>query len=133
MHSGLARGLTVLGRNLAVGLLILACRGASGAGTPHPATPGEVGVSIENHFAGTLAIYLDAHGTSLRLGEVSAQGSPAFALPWRRVGPDGVFRLRAEVLGSAERVVSEEIRVQPGQLVRWTLAATLGMSSVSIY
>jgi len=95
--------------------------------------PADIGLSVESHFAGTLAIYLDAHGTSLRLGEVSAQGSPAFVLPWRRVGPDGVFRLRAEVIGSAERVVTEEIRVQPGQLVRWKLGATLGMSSVSVH
>jgi len=116
-----------------LGLVLLACGGPSVAEAPPPAVTGEVGVSIENHFAGTLTIYLDAHGTSLRLGKVSAQGSPAFVLPWRRVGPDGVFRLRAEVIGSAERVVSEEIRVQPGQLVRWTLAATLGMSSVAIF
>jgi hypothetical protein len=116
-----------------VGLALLACGRPTEAANPSPALAADIGLSVESHFAGGLAIYLDAHGTSLRLGEVSAQGSPAFVVPWRRVGPDGVFRLRAEVIGSVERVVTEELHVQPGQLVRWKLGAILGMSSVSVH
>ncbi len=115
------------------GLLVIACGRPPVAGHPDPAVVADVAVSIENHYAGTLTIYLDAHGTSLRLGEVGAQGSPSFVVPYRRVAPDGVFRLRGEVIGSAERVLTEPIRAQPGQLVRWTLRAALGMSSVSVY
>ncbi len=120
-------------RLVLISLLLVACGGPPTARDPAPAVVDEVAVSIENHYAGTLTIYLDAHGTSLRLGEVSAQGSPSFVIPWRRVAPDGVFRLRGEVVGSAERVVTGLIRAQPGQLVRWTVAAALGMSSVSVF
>jgi len=95
--------------------------------------PAEVAVQAENHYAGTLVLYLHSAGTSLRLGEVNFQEVKSFVLPWRRLRGDGVFFLRAEVIGSDERVVTDDLLVQPGQVVRWTLTPNLGMSSVAVY
>jgi hypothetical protein len=118
---------------------LLAFALAACASRPGPAAepvaapaPTEVGVQVENHFAGSLTIYLDVNGVGRRLGQVNMQDTRAFVIPWRRV-VSGIFRLRAEVIGSDERVVTPDLRVQPGQLVRWTLAPSLSMSSVAFF
>jgi hypothetical protein len=95
--------------------------------------PAEVGIQVDNRFAASLTIYLHSGGTSLRLGQVNIQEVQSFVVPWRRLRADGVFFLRAEVIGSSERTVTEDLRVQPGQVVRWTLAPNLGMSSVTVF
>jgi hypothetical protein len=117
---------------LAIGLA--ACSRGPGPAAEPATSPGpaEVAVQVENHFAGSLTIYLDVNGVGRRLGQVTMQDTRAFVIPWRRV-PSGIFRLRAEVIGSDERVVTQDLRVQPGQLVRWTLAPSLSMSSVAFF
>lgn len=95
--------------------------------------PSEVAVQVENHYAGMVTVYLHSGGTTVRLGEVGFQEAKSFVLPWRRLRGDGVCFLRAEVIGSSERALTDDLRVQPGQMVRWTLTPSLGMSSVSIY
>jgi len=102
---------------------------------PGPVTasgPSEVGIQIENQFAASLTIYLESGGLSRRLGQVNIAQTVAFVVPWSRA-PTGVLRLRAEVIGSSERAVTEELRVQAGQVLRWTLAPQLRMSSIVLY
>jgi hypothetical protein len=120
---------------LVVGVVVLAC-GCGGKPAPGPVSaqePAEVGIQVDNRFAASLTIYLHSGGTSLRLGQVNIQEVQSFVVPWRRLRADGVFFLRAEVIGSSERTVTEDLRVQPGQVVRWTLAPNLGMSSVTVF
>jgi len=120
-----------LARLTALGVVLLAC-GRSPA--PQPAAPrdaGEVAVQVDNHYAGTLVVYLHSGGTSQRLGEVHFQEVKSFVLQWRRLW-DG-FYLRAEVIGSSERALTDGLQVQPGQMVRWTLTPSLDMSNVAIY
>jgi hypothetical protein len=76
-------------------------------------------------------VYLHSGGTSQRLGEVNFQEVKSFVLQWRRLW-DG-FYLRAEVIGSSERALTNDLQVQPGQMVRWTLTPNLDMSNVAIY
>jgi hypothetical protein len=90
-------------------------------------------VIVENQFAGLVTVYLDADGTSIRLGEVHFQDTHSFVVPWRRIGTAGILNLRGEVIGSTERVRSGDVHVQPGSVVRWTLAPRLNMSYVSVY
>ncbi len=118
---------------LALGGLLLACGGPSASGTDVPPQEGEVGIQVANHFTATLTIHLHAQGVSRRLGEVNFQDTGAFVLPWRTIGSTGTLRLRAEVIGSNQRVVTEELRVQPGQVVHWTITPHLDASHVILY
>lgn len=113
-------------------LLVAACAKRPAPGPVTASEPPEVAIQVENQFAGSLSIYLDVSGVSRRLGQVNMQDTRSFVVPWRAVG-EGIFSLRGEVIGSGERVVTQEVRIQPGQIVRWTLAASLRMSSVMLH
>ena len=99
---------------------------------PVPATQ-ELGLEIENQSTSDIVIYLIIANVSTRLGMVSTNGVLAVTLPWRRVGAGRRLRLRAEVVGSATRLVTDDLQVSPGQLVRWTLTPNLRMSQVAVY
>lgn len=92
----------------------------------------EIAIQVENRFAASLTIFLDSGGLSRRLGQVNIAGTVSFVIPWTEA-PNGLMRLRAEVIGSSERAVTDQLRVQAGQIVRWTLAPQLRMSSVLLY
>jgi hypothetical protein len=117
---------------VALGAVLLACGRPVSEPEVVP-SDGEVAVQVENHFTASLTIHLHSQGISRRLGEVHFQETRAFVVPWRRIGSAGVFRLRAEVIGSDERVVTDNLRVQPGQVVHWTLTPHLDASSVILY
>jgi len=110
----------------------LACGGPPTPGSPGPGGPGELAITVENQFAASLTIYLETGGPSRRLGQVNIQESKAFVVPWGRAGT-GLLRLRAEVIGSDERVVTDDLRIQPGQMIHWTLAPQLAMSTVTYF
>jgi hypothetical protein len=92
----------------------------------------EIGIQVENQFAASLTIYLEAGTFSRRLGQVNIAQTISFVVPWTHV-PSGVMRLRAEVIGSSERVLTDQLRVDAGQIVKWTLAPQLRMSSIVLY
>jgi len=90
-------------------------------------------IEVENQSSTDLTIYLIVDNVSQRLGMVSTNGVLSLEKAWRQIGRGRRLRLRAEVIGSATRVVTEDLRVQPGQLIRWTLASDLKMSTWAIY
>lgn len=109
--------------------------GCGGRPDPSPVTPQErpeIGIQIENQFAASLTIYLESGGLSRRLGQVNIAQTVSFVVPWNEA-PTGVVRLRGEVIGSSERVVTDQLRLGHGQLIRWMLAPQLRMSSVAVY
>jgi hypothetical protein len=119
---------------LATALLLVACGGHK------QAAPGEVPVQtmglafeVENQSSVDLAIYLIVENVSERLGTVTTNAVLTVEKPWQRVGGGRRLRLRAEVIGSATRLVTDDLRAQPGQLVRWTLTPDLKMSFWGIY
>jgi hypothetical protein len=118
---------------LALTLTVAACSNRVPPGPVTAAEPSEVALQVENQASASLTIYLDAGGISRRLGEIHTQEVLSFVVPFHQVNPGGTFRLRAEVIGSAARVVTDPLVVQPGQVVRWTLAPRLSMSSVAVY
>jgi hypothetical protein len=100
---------------------------------PGPVTvenPAEVGIVIESNFTATVVIFLEAKGTVRRLGEVHTQETLSWVLPYRQLG-GGVSRLRAEVIGSDQWIATPDLQVQPGQVVRWSLAPRLVQSAVT--
>ena len=122
-----------LGLGALVALTALAACGKRSGGQAVSPVAGEIVIEVENQYAASLTIYLDAGGTSRRLGQVNIGSSRSFPVAWRQLGTDGAFRLRAEVIGSAEHAMTDVLRVQPDQIVRWTLAPQLGMSAVMVH
>ena len=117
-------------------LLVLTLAACAHRHAPGPVTargPAEAAVIVESQFSGLVTVYLDAGGRTTRLGEVHFQETNSFVLPWRVVGDGGSTRLRGEVIGSQERVVTSDLRITPGSVVRWTLTPRLDMSYYTVY
>lgn len=92
----------------------------------------EIGIQVENQYAASLTIYLETGGLWRRLGQVNIAETVSFVVPSIEAST-GVLRLRGEVIGSTERILTDRLRVDAGQIVRWTLAPQLRMSSVALY
>lgn len=100
---------------------------------PGPVTvenPAEVGIMVESNFSATVVIFLEVKGNKRRLGEVHTQETLSWVVPFRQMGY-GISRLRAEVIGSDQWIATPDLQVQPGQVVRWSLAPRLVQSSVT--
>jgi hypothetical protein len=109
---------------------------ACGPRHPAPDTTGpraEVAIEIESHHWGDVVISLYRDGVWERVGLAGAAKTTTFVLPWRRIGASGVIRLRAYALGGNEVTFTDQISVQPGQVIVWTLESSLDRSSVGVY
>jgi hypothetical protein len=96
--------------------------------------PSEVGIEVENQSPASWTVYLMTGSVRQRLGQVNAQGLLAITQPWADWTRGGsVVYLRAEAIGSDERIVSENLHVQPGQVVRWILTPNLRMSRIVLH
>lgn len=120
-----------------LGVAVVALAACAGRHTPvqQAVEPEAMSVAfeIENQSSLDCAIYLIVDHISLRIGSVSTNGVLTVEKEWRQVGGGRPLRLRAEVVGSRTRVVTEDLRPQPGQLVHWTLTPDLKMSNWAIY
>jgi hypothetical protein len=112
--------------------LALACRGGKASPEPEPA-PGEVGIEVQNQSSFSLTIYLVTGTVRRRLGQVNAQDALALVKPYSELAHGSSVYLRAEVIGSDDRVVTDDLRVQPGQIIQWILAPNLRMSRVVLH
>jgi hypothetical protein len=114
-------------------VILQACGHGKPAAEPGP-TPGDVGIEVENQSSASLTIYLVTGSVRHRLGQVNAQDGLAVVKSWAEWSRGGaVIYLRAEVIGSDEAVVSDNLRVQPGQVIQWVLTPNLRMSRVVLY
>lgn len=112
--------------------LALACSGGKAPPEPDPA-PGEIGIEVQNQSSFSLTIYLVTGSVRHRLGQVNAQDALALARPYSEFARGSSVHLRAEVIGSDERVVTDDLRVQAGQIIHWILAPNLRMSRVVLH
>jgi membrane-bound serine protease (ClpP class) len=86
-------------------------------------------VRTTNYHTRDLRIYLVRGQSRLRLGTVTSMGSAEFDVPEPMLPTGATIRVQAEVIGSSERISTEEIRVEPGLLIEWVLETTLIQSS----
>jgi hypothetical protein len=115
-------------------LLLIACGGHKQAAPGEvPVEPMGLAFEVENQSSVDLGIYLIVDNVSERLGTVTTNAVLTVEKSWQRVGGGRRLRLRAEVIGSGTRLVTDDLRAQPGQLVRWTLTPDLKMSYWGIY
>jgi hypothetical protein len=113
-------------------LLLLACahRGDVESGDPGTA---EVGLEVESHNWSDIVIYLVRGSSTERLGMVGALNTQTFVLPFRRLGTGTDIRLRAYPIGGPGAFTSENLYVQPGQWIKWTLENDLSRSFLGVY
>jgi hypothetical protein len=122
-------------------VLLLAVVPATGCGLlfprekdPAPERPQarSILVQVESHSWSDITVYLLVGGLPQRLGMVTALSEATFDFPSYRLNTSGGVRLRAlPVAGRA--FTSEQILVQPGQVITWTLENDLDASSHSVY
>jgi hypothetical protein len=92
----------------------------------------EMALEVENHNWSDIVIYLIHGSQSHRVGMVTAVSTAHFAFPYRQLGTGGNARLRAYPVGGPQAVTSENLLVQPGQWIKWTLESDLRRSFVAV-
>ena len=93
----------------------------------------EVALEVENHGWSDVVIYL-VRGTALdRLGTVGSLNTKTFVFPYRKLGIGTDVRLRADPIGGERTFTSENLLVQPGQWIKWTLESDLTRSFLGVY
>jgi hypothetical protein len=122
---------------MALALLLLvgpACFGRKpGAGPAADFGEGEVALRVLNHATLDVVIYLVHDGVRTRVGTVTAASSAAFILPVHSLGQGREIRLFGDPIGGRDHAETEQIVVQPGQQIEWTLEPELRRSSVAVY
>lgn len=125
-------------RLLGLAALLLGCAGRSeDAKRDDDLAPGqsnaEVALEVENHGWSDIVIYLVRGTSAERLGMVGSLNTRTFVLPYRRLGTGIDVRLRADPIGALATFTSEELQVQPGQWIKWTLESDLTRSFLAVY
>ena len=88
-----------------------------------------VTVEIMNYNLSTVRILVIRAGARYRLGMVATNGSSTFKIA-ESLLPDGArIQVVAEVIGGSGRVATDEIRVQPGLVIQWTIETRLSQSN----
>ena len=114
--------------------LLPACGGRNHPGEVQgPNKLSEIAVVVENQHTGTISLYLESNGRSVRIGEVHFSENRSFVMPWRSLSENGVVSLRGEVVGSDQSVGTGPFTLTPGNMVRWTLTPRLEMSYYAVY
>jgi hypothetical protein len=93
----------------------------------------DISVSVESHNWSDIVIYVMNGNHSQRLGMVTGLSTRHFVLPYRKLATSGQVRLRAYPVGGPGSFTSEDVLVQPGQWVKWTLESDLSRSFLGIY
>ena len=93
----------------------------------------EIALEVESHHWSDIIIYLMNGGQSERLGMVNAVSNKQFVFPYRKLTAGGRPRLRAYAVGGGGSVTSEDLLLQPGQWIKWTLESGLTRSSLAVH
>ena len=134
MHGPMSAWKAIALAGLALGAGVTAgCGGRSAAGRSDYRGNAEVVVEVESHNWSDIVIYLMLGNTAQRLGMVTGLSSNHFAFPYRHLGTSGNTRLRAYPIGGSGGFTSENLLVQPGQGIKWTLESDLSRSSLAVY
>ena len=98
-----------------------------------PAATAEVTVQVESHHWSDIVVYLMNGSQSQRLGLVAGLSSAEFGFPYRQLAAGGKVRLRAQPVGGQASFTSEDVVIQSGQGLKWTLESNLRRSSLAVY
>ena len=96
-------------------------------------TSAELALEVENHAWSDIVIYLVRGTATDRLGMVGSLSTATFVFPYRKLGVGTDVRLRAYPIGGPRAFTSENVLVQPGQWIKWTLESDLTRSFLAVY
>jgi hypothetical protein len=99
--------------------LLAACGGRSADVSPPPAGPAML--QVENQSFSDMVIYALNGAQRVRLGTATGNSTRTFTIPRYLVGGAGPLRFLADPIGGNRTPVSEEMTVQPGDLVTLTI------------
>jgi hypothetical protein len=114
------------------GTLALSCSKS----TPTPPTPEEreaaIVVTVNNKAYSDVNVYAVAQGQSRRIGTARATATTTLSMPASYLTPTSrTVRLKGSpVAGGGRDVLSQQITVQPGAIIEWTIENNLASSSV---
>jgi hypothetical protein len=124
-------------RVLTASFLCLAATSACGSSRHSKESPSpgnsEVSLEVENHHWSDIVVYLMNGNQSQRLGTVSGVSTSSFTFPYRQIATGGRVRLRAHPVGGKESFTSEDVVMQSGQGIKWTLESDLKRSTLAVY
>ena len=104
---------------LLIVLALAACAGRSGTGTPNPDS--ETILQVQNQGFSDMVIYALNGSQRTRLGLATGNSTKSFTLPQYLVRNGGTLRFQADPVGGNRAPVSEEMSVQPGDIVTLTI------------
>ena len=110
-----------------------ACSLWPGGEAPNPmmrGSPTAVGVVVENQNWSDMVIYVVRGGSRRRLGMVTTTNRASYELD-RSLLTSNMY-LRAEAVGSSRSIRTDVLNVSEGDVVIWTIANQLGLSSYEI-
>jgi hypothetical protein len=123
-------------RTLGLIAILLGCAGKSNNGETEvepSRADAEVALEVENHGWSDIVIYLVRGTAADRLGMVGSLNTKTFVFPFRKLGTGSDVRLRAYPIGGPRSFTSENLLVQPGQWIKWTLESDLTRSFLGVY
>jgi hypothetical protein len=124
-------------RVLTASLLCFATGSACGSArqakdSPSPGNS-EILLEVENHHWNDIVVYLMNGNQSQRLGTVNGVSTDHFVFQYRQISSGGKVRLKAQPVGGQPSFTSEDIVIQSGQGLKWTLESNLRRSSLTVY
>jgi hypothetical protein len=93
----------------------------------------EVLLEVDNHHWNDVVIYLMNGNQSQRLGTISGVSMGRFVFRYRQIAAGGKVRLRAQPVGGQGSFTSEDVVIQVGQGIKWTLESDLKRSTLAVY
>jgi hypothetical protein len=124
-------------RLLTASVLYMAGTSACGSARHSDESPSpensEVLLEVENHHWSDIVIYLMNGNQSQRLGMVGAVSTDNFVFSDRKVASSGKLRLRADPIGGEAAFTSEDVLIQRGQSLKWTLETDLKRSTLAVF
>ena len=105
---------------LLVGVAVLAgCAGRSRSAEPQ--TQSEAVLEVENRGFADMVIYAVSGSQRIRLGLATGNSTKSFTLPGTLIRSAGPLRFLADPIGGTRTPISEEMVVQPGDVVTLTI------------
>ena len=99
--------------------ILIACGGRSGTGGASPER--EAMLRVENRGFSDMVIYAVHGAQRIRLGMATGNSTKSFPVPRYLVRTGGPIRFQADPIGGNRTPISEEIVVQPGDIVSLTI------------
>ncbi|HEX5962430.1 MAG TPA: hypothetical protein VFY42_01795 [Gemmatimonadales bacterium] len=100
-------------------LILTACAGRSQDTAPEPTETAMV--QVDNQGFTDMVVYAVNGGQKIRLGLATGHSSKSFTIPRYLVRGAGTIRFLADPIGGNRAPISEEMTVQPGDLVTLTI------------